>query len=79
MHNLLKIVIVPCYCEHKKGDLSQNGLICIGSNHSERFDHCLSDEYCVGPDKPDKALRFARDTFCQRGKACLHEKYAIHY
>ena len=65
------IVIGPCYCEHKKGNLSRNGLKCIYNNTYKRFDHCSSNEYCIGPDNPDDAVVFSHDKFCIKGRDCL--------
>ena len=69
----------PCYCESIKGNISSNGVICFRNTSFERFDYCLTNEYCVGPDNPDDAIRFSRDTFCKKGKflLCYHYCYSI--
>ena len=75
-------MVGPCYCEHQKGDLSRNSLLCNWNKSFKRFDYCSSDEYCVGPDNADNPLRFSSDTrkmFCKNGKFLFHFTSSMNY
>ena len=51
--------------------------MCLGTKSFERFDYCLPDEYCIGPDNPEDSIPFTRDTFCKKGKIRFHNHSTI--